>query len=232
MTENQNLSDDLEKKISEAEMEAQIEADQVEEGPPSSEDEPADGPADAPQEKKELSKARKIYRRILVWLVVLAIAFAGGFFTDTVLRYQPEKNRSGRLRTDLVQSEETINTLEDEIEKLEKLKDQNSTLLEENAELTTHLILMAARTTVSDVQLALVQDRQADANVALDSLGETLETLKTLVTSEQAEVVNNMIQRQNLIIIELEGDSYPAQTDLKVLSDQLSSLENTLFAAP
>jgi len=232
MTENENLSEDLEKMITEAEMEAQIDEDQVDDKTSSFEEEPVEVSEDTPQEKKELSKARRIYRRILVWLVVIAFAFAGGFFTDTILRYQPGKNRIERLTSDLAESGETITALEDEIEQLNALKDQNTTLLEENAEATIHLTLLGARTAVADARLALEQDRQADAKVALATLEVTLETLKTMVNADQAEVVENMIQRQKLIIIELDGDSIIAQTDLQLLSSHLSSFENTLFAAP
>jgi hypothetical protein len=63
-------------------------------------------------------------------------------------------------------------------------------------------------------------------------VGSTLETLKTMLNDDQVEVVVNMLQRHQLILIELEDDSFSAQTDLGVLASKLNALENTLFASP
>jgi DNA repair exonuclease SbcCD ATPase subunit len=232
MSDNENLSDDLEKMINEAEMEAQIEDSADNETPSSFEGEPVDTPEVPTEEKKELSKARRIYRRILVWLVVIAIAFAGGFFTDTTLRFQPEKSRNEMLTADLEKSADRIADLESEIERLSLFEETNLALREEINQITTHLTLLGARTTVADAQLAIEQDRLVDAKVSLDKLGTTLESLKTLVNAEQAEVVENLIQRQQLILAELDDGGFPAQTDLEVIATRLSSLENTLFSTP
>lgn len=232
MTENENIGDDLEKMITEAEIEAQIEENEAEETSSSNEAEPVEQVEKPAPEKKKLSKARLIYRRILVWLVVIALAFAGGFFLDTILRFQPEKTLVEDLRVDLEESSAEITSLEDEIEKLNLFKDQNTALTEEINQVTIHITLLSARAAVADAGLALEQDRQADTKLAVDKLGSTLETLATLVTDDQAEVVNTMIQRQKLIVLELDDDSFSAQTDLEVLAARLSALENNLFATP
>ena len=85
---NQNdiPQEELEQKITEAELEAQIE----EEAPVEEElveDVPASVETEAPvspeKVKKETpSKARMIWRKFLIWMVVIAISFAGGFFFD------------------------------------------------------------------------------------------------------------------------------------------------------
>jgi predicted DNA-binding protein (UPF0251 family) len=148
------------------------------------------------------------------------------------LRYQPEKTLVEDLTADLEASATEINSLEDEIEKLNLFKDENSALKEEISQVTIHITLLSARAAVADARLALEQDRQADTKLALDKLGSTLETLTTLVNEDQAEVVDTMIQRHKLIILELDDDSSSAQTDLEVLAARLSALENSLFATP
>ncbi len=232
MTENENMSDDLEKMITEAELEAQIEENEAETTSSSIEAEPVVEVEEPAPEKKKLSKARLIFRRILVWLVVITLAFAGGFFLDATLRYQPEKTLVEDLRADLEKSAAEITSLEDEIEKLNLFKDQNTALTEEINQVTIHITLLSARAAVADARLALEQDRRADTKLALDKIGSTLETLTTLVNEDQAEVVNTMIQRQQLIVLELDDDSFSAQTDLEVLAARLSALENNLFATP
>ena len=232
MTTNEDhLQDDLEKRIDEAEMEAQIEENKTE-TESSFEGEVTESIKETQVEQKKPSKARLIFRRILVWLVVIAIAFAAGFFVDSVLRYQPEQVKVERLTTELEDARIEITALEAEISRLSEFEEKNLTLEENITKATIHLTLLSARAAVADASLALEQDRTADAKLALDKVGSTLESLKSLVTEDQAEVVETMIQRHNLIVNELNDDSFSAQTDLVVLAGKLNSLENTLFATP
>ena len=234
MTINEdNLKDDLEKKIDEAEMEAQIEESNTESEPASSfEEEVAESPEVTPDEKKKPGKARLIFRRILIWLVVIAIAFAGGIYVDYILRYQPEQEKVADLTEEITSAQTEITTLEAEIERLDVFEELNLGLVEEIADITTHITILSARVAVADATLALEQNRIADAKLALDKVGSTLEILKTMLNDDQVEVVNNMLQRHHLILIDLEDDSFSAQTDMEVLAAKLNALENTLFASP
>jgi cell division protein FtsB len=234
MTINEdNLKDDLEKKIDEAEMEAQIEESNTESEPTSSfEEEVAESPEVTPDEKKKPGKARLIFRRILIWLVVIAIAFAGGIFVVSILHYQPEQAKVAALTEEITSAQIEITTLEAEIERLDVFEELNLGLVEEIADITTHITILSARAAVADATLALEQNRIADAKLSLDKVGSTLEILKTMLNDDQVEVVNNMLQRHHLILIELEDDSFSAQTDMEVLAAKLNALENTLFASP
>ncbi len=234
MTNNEdNIKDDLEKKIDEAEMEAQIEESNTESEPNSSfEEEVAESSTETPDEKKKPGKAQLIFRRILIWLVVIAIAFAGGFFVDSLLRYQPEQAKVATLTREITSAQTEIDSLEAEIERLDVFEELNLGLTEEIADITTHITILSARAAVADATLALEQDRIADTKLALDKVGSTLEILKTRLNDDQVEVVNNMLQRHHLILIELEDDSFSAQTDMEVLAAKLNALENTLFASP
>ncbi len=234
MTINEETpQDEIEQKITEAEEEAQIEETEAEEEISSSfETEVKETPAKEPVIKEKPSKVRIIWRRILVWLVVMAIAFAGGFFLDTLMRYQPQVELVKVLNEDLEAAGAEISSLEGEIERLAQFEEQNIGLEEEIAKITTHITILSARAAVADASLAVEQARQADASLALDKLGSTLETLKSMLNEEQAEVVENMIQRHKLILIELDDDGYSVQTDLELLASKLNTLENTLFASP
>ena len=83
-TNEESPQEGLEQKISEAELKAQ-EQNLSESGGSelSFEDVSESNLDESPPEKKELSRVRKIWRRMLIWLVVIAIAFAGGFYLDT-----------------------------------------------------------------------------------------------------------------------------------------------------
>ena len=234
MTINEeNQQDDLEKKIDEAEMEAQIEESNTESEPISSfEGEVKESPEVTLDEKKKPGKAQLVFRWILIWLVVIAIAFAGGFFVDSFLRYQPEMAKVAALTEEITSAQTEIIDLEAEIERLDVFEEQNVSLTEEIADITTHITILSARAAVADASLALEQNRFADAKLALDKLGSTLQILKTRLNDDQVEVVDNMLQRHQLILIELEDDSFSAQTDMEVLAAKLNALENTLFASP
>jgi hypothetical protein len=61
---------------------------------------------------------------------------------------------------------------------------------------------------------------------------ETLETLKELVGPEQRDKVIAMQNRLALVIVEIDEDPSVAQSDLEVLANNLTILENTFFAKP
>ncbi|MCJ7734209.1 MAG: hypothetical protein MUP11_06650 [Anaerolineales bacterium] len=230
---DENTNDELEQKITAAEIEAQIEEPKTgQEVPSSFETAVKENPEEAAPKKEKPSKARMIWRSILVWLVIVAISFAGGFFMDAAVRYQPQKALVQVLNEDLAAAGDEITGLESEVERLSLFEDQNITLAEEINQQKIHLTVLSARAAVADATLAVEQDRSADAKLALDKLGTTLGDLKSMLNADQAEVVENMIQRHTLILIEWENDSFSVQTDLEILASKLNTLENTLFAAP
>ncbi|MBW1674419.1 MAG: hypothetical protein JRJ45_12390 [Deltaproteobacteria bacterium] len=234
MTINEDKpQDELEQKISEAELEAQKQdSEEAEESSPAFEVVPEDGTEETLPEKKGLSRARKIWRQILVWLVVVAIAFASGFFLDAQLRLEPALAEIDSRRAEIDSLGAEIDSLEAEIERLGAFEDQNTALSAEIDHLNIHLVLLSVRASVADASLAVEQGRQADAKLALNKVGSTLEVLKGLLNAEQAEVVENMISRYQLVMIELDNDGATVQTDLNLIATKLLTLENTLFASP
>ncbi len=225
--------EELEQKISEAELKAQEESPaEMEESSVPFEDLPEEAVEEIPQEKKGLSRARKIWRRILIWLVVIAVAFAGGFFLDTMIRYLPEQERTVALQADLDDAQSEIDALEEEIDRLMAFEEVNTALSEEINQLNLHLVLLSLRASVADASLAVEQDRQDDAKLALDKVGSTLEILNDMLNEDQAEVVDSMIQRYELVMIDMESDGSTVLTDLELLSLKLLTLENTLFSSP
>jgi len=225
--------DELEQKISEAELQAQKQDAGETEDNGSSFDAVIEAITEETfTETKGLSRARKAWRRILIWLVVIAIAFAGGFFLDSMLRYQPEQERTFALREDLDDARTEIESLEADIERLGAFEDQNNTLSAKIDQLDIHLVILSLRASVADASLAIEQGRQADAKLALDKVGTTLNSLIDLLNDDQAEIVENMVQRYQLVMIELENDGATVLTDLELLLLKLLTLENTLFASP
>jgi flagellin-specific chaperone FliS len=240
MTINEETpQEDFEQKISEAELKAQ-EGDTVEEETSSSfEAVPEVEQEESLPEKKGLSRGRKLWRRVLIWLVVIAVAFAAGFFLDAQLRLEPARAEIDSRGTEIDSLEgdidslgDEIDSLEAEIERLGALEEKNIELSSEIDQLNIHLVLLSARVGVSDASLAIEQGRMVDAKLALNKLGSTLDFLKSLLNADQAAVVENMIQRYQLVMLELENEGATVQTDLELLTTRLQTLENTLFATP
>jgi len=235
MTINEETpQDELEQKITEAELEAQITEEEPTAAVTSSFETEVSEEEESQEKPQKVgpSKARKIWRTFLVWMVVITIAFAGGFFFDTAFRYQPEVELVNVLKDDLSAADEKILSLEEEIVRLSHFEDLNIELTEDLHNITTHITLLSARAAVADASLAVELGHQADAKLALDKVGSTLENLKGMLNADQGEVVENMIQRHNLILIELDSDGYSVKTDLELLASKLNTLEATLFASP
>ena len=56
--------------------------------------------------------------------------------------------------------------------------------------------------------------------------------MKVLLVDDEEVIVENLIQRQQLIVIEREKDNLSAQTDLGILAARLNNLQITLFLTP
>ncbi len=193
------------------------------------EEEPA--PGEEP-EKKRPSKIGRFFRKLLIWLVVIGIAFGAGIGTFYYLRFQPMQERLEQQSQEIQNAEGEISTLEGEIERLSGFEERNQELQDEIDRTRLHITLLSARSSVSDALLALSEDNLAEAKLELDKVDTTLDKLETMLNEDQVEVVKNMQQRHELIMEELERDTFSARSDLEVLSSKLGSLENTLFATP
>lgn len=184
------------------------------------------------REKREPSKLARFFRKALIWLVVIAVAFGGGIITFHFLRFQPLQETVKQQRGALQEAEEEISSLESEVERLATFEERNQELVDEIEDVRLHINILSARASVSKALLALSEENIAEAKLALDKVGGILADLEGMLNEDQVEVVENMQQRHGLIMEELEEDTFSARSDLEVLSSKLESLENTLFASP
>ncbi|MFO8035397.1 MAG: hypothetical protein R6U57_02040 [Anaerolineales bacterium] len=190
-------------------------------------------PVSEPEEgEKEVSRIGRFFRKVLIWLVVIAIAFGAGIATFYYLRFQPLQDKLGQRTQALSEAEDEVADLESEVERLSALEERNQELVIEIEQTQLHITILSARSSVSNALLALSEDNLAEAKLELDKVGRTFEKLESMLNEDQVEVVINMQQRHELIMEELEADRFSARSDLEVLSSKLGALENTLFASP
>lgn len=184
------------------------------------------------EEKVEPGRFRRFLRKALIWLVVIVLAFGAGVGTFYFVRFQPTQERLSQQRQAVQEAQDEIADLESEVDRLSAFEERNQELQQEIDDVRLHITILSARSSVSDALLALSEENIAEAKLELDKVGQTLETLKDMLNQDQVDVVNNMLQRHELIMEELDRDAFSARSDLEVLSSKLGSLENTLFASP
>jgi len=149
---------------------------------------------------------------------------------------QSEKEAAGEQiaeREDqIAEREDQIAALEGQIDDLMPLAEENDLLIFAQTDFELHIAILDARLDVSNALLALAVDDPARARVSLDKTGQALAKVSSLLPEDQRGMVTSMEQRLELVLEEMEGDPYAAQSDLDVLAKSLLELEDALFGTP
>jgi hypothetical protein len=183
----------------------------------------------ATQPAKPVKKRPSFFRRALRWLLFLLILFAAGYLLAVITTYKPMRDQYNAALKELEQANVQVNSLEGNLENLSPLERENQALQEKIQLAEMHTALLSARADVLAAQLALKDKDQARARVALTKTGKTLETLETLLPSDQQKVIADLQQRLKLSLEEMGENDYAAQSDLDVLANSLLELENALI---
>ena len=200
------------------------------------------------------TRTQRIFKASLRWVIGVLIIFALGFMSAILLLYVPERDAKSHLEMEQTQAETRIEALEseiiqleDEISNFEAKEEAHSIAYEElqvllegersknQSELATanlHILILSALADVNAARVALMNEDGAGAKVHLTNTSETFEALKESVGPEQRDKVLAMQNRLALVIAELDEDPSVALSDLEVLANNLTMLENTFFAKP
>jgi hypothetical protein len=82
---------------------------------------------------------------------------------------------------------------------------------------------------VTTAQLALAQDDDIAARAALTGTAARLTALESTLDGADAIAVAEMGERLQLVLEEVETDSFAARRDLEILANNLLALERVLF---
>ena len=177
-------------------------------------------------------------RRFLRWVLGILILMGLGFLAAILLFYVPMRDRANNLRSDLSQSEQRIETLnqtidqrEQRIQDLQSLETRNQELEGELQQANLHVAILQARNDIASARLALSEDNVAQARIALSNTSGALDKIASLLPANQRDVVTSMQQRLDLALNGIENDQYAASSDLDVLATNLTELENRLFTS-
>ena len=178
---------------------------------------------------EETPAPKKRVRRILIWALSLIVIFAAGVILTWTVRVQPQTEQIATLETEIATIKDQVNAQSQELETLRPLVDRNEKLVSELSLASAHLDLLNVLVDVTTAQLALAQEDDIAALAALTGTGDRLVTLGETLEGANAAEVHDMNNRLQLVLEEVESDTFAARRDLEILANNLLALERVLF---
>jgi len=240
-----------EEKVQESEMESEAGTKPEKDVEPEIGTKPKVEPEAAP---KPVKRAPSFWSRALRWTLGFLIVFGLGFIAAVFLFYIPTRQQSNTLQSNLQtanqqatqsaidslqQATQSANTNQQKISDLQNQVQQLSALESKNKELQTeldqaklHIAILSARTDVATAQLALEKQDTSKAHVSISQTPDTLDSMSSMLASNQQNLVEDMKARLQLADSEIDNNAFAAQSDLTVLATSLLELENAIFTKP
>ena len=178
---------------------------------------------------EETPVPKRRLRRVLLWAVSLIVILAVGVVLIWTLRVRPQVAQITEMEAEIISAQDQINSQEDELEKLRPLVDENEELVEKLLLASAHLDLLTVLVDVTTAQLALAQEDDIAARAALTGTDARLGALESTLEGSNAEKVVEMSNRLQLVLEEVESDTFAARRDLEILANNLLALERVLF---
>ena len=208
--------------------------------PSAEESEPLSEPEPEPVAE---SRSKHFFRQALRVALAFVIIIGIGAILVIFLLYIPERQKSTQNSQDLVQANQTIDLMQSQIADLEtellNQQDRFDTLLGENQELNSSLdmaelqvVIISVRTDIANARLALAVDDSGQARLILTNTPKSFDKMENLLPEGDAEIVDNLRERLELVLGEIERDAYAAESDLDVLDKALLELENNYLTRP
>ncbi|HCC78032.1 MAG: hypothetical protein A2X25_00290 [Chloroflexi bacterium GWB2_49_20] len=172
--------------------------------------------------KPQPGRLQRFFRKLLIWLVVLALAFLAGIVTYHYLRYKP-------LSEAIVDTERLNIEVQAANKKIAALEGEKKALQGEAETATAHLKLLQVLVDVNNARMALFLDDVEAAKAALVNTQDRLKNLIPIITEFDANLAESMPQRLNLIITGLERDTETVKIDLELFTKDLLEIEAALF---
>ncbi len=196
--------------------------------------------ASVKEEKPQPSRGQRFLRTILIWLVVIVIAFSAGMAADHFLRYKPLSEANVAAQTELDQAHQDLIDLQANIDRLtllnQEAKDNIAELetekiaLQDEIDITkTHLELFQVLVDVSNARVALFLEDVQEAKTYLVQTQQRLENLLPRIAEYDPALAQDMPQRLNLIISGLDRDTETAKIDLELITKDLLHIEEAVF---
>jgi hypothetical protein len=173
-------------------------------------------------------KGSGFLRTCLFWTVGLLGIFALGIAATWVLQVRPRSAQIEKLGVQAATLQAEVIDLEGRLGLLLPLEDENAALLVEATAMDQGQALLRVLLSVKTAQMALMMDDAADALEGLENTREDLERVAQGTTGAEAEVLQDLINRLDLIQSEIDRDPEAAYQDLEILANTLVTLEHAI----
>lgn len=192
------------------------------------------------EEKLQPTGLQRFFRKGLIWLVIIVIAFSAGMAADHFLRYKPLADANAEALAALDQAQQDLSDTQADIEELgrlnqeaedtiAKLESEKQALQDEIETTTTHLKLIQVLVDVSSARVALFLEDVEEAKDTLINTQGRLEELLPRIAEYDPALAQDMPQRLNLIISGLDRDTETVIIDLELITGDLLDIEKALF---
>jgi hypothetical protein len=176
------------------------------------------------------SRVGRFASRALRWAAGIGVVFLLGVLVTFFWRVRPQADTIRSLGIDLRETQSQVNQLQARLDELAPLESENEQLQQELETKDHHLELLSVLVDVTRAQLALAQDQPDSAKTALEGTDDSLQSLLQGMEGSQAGMVSGMRERLQLVMTELDGDTFAAERDLEIMANNLVDLEGQVFS--
>jgi len=194
--------------------------------PESAQDLPPQGKESPKPEKRTLSIWRRMFRFLLVMLIIFGLGALVVIFTLYIPLREQLASAETRIEELSDQSASEINSAKEEIDRLSSIEDKFGDTQAELDELLIQNLILKIRLDLISAKLALVSDEPQQASQALSETGGRITDLKKLAGVQQQKNVENLETRLELVLSEIDEETFAAISDLEVMLDILEELES------
>ncbi len=187
---------------------------------------PPSPPKPEKQAKKKPGFFRKVWRTVLVALVLFGI----GFVTAAWFLYRPARQKAAAvpaLQAQLAAEQSKVSTLKKQVASLQaEIQNQQDTVKQAKM----RVALAEAMKSAYAARLALAENDATGANIQVAALEKALRTLQETVPDEQKSAIQDLLSQTADIRSKLDSPAY-ADRQLKALIAHLQALGD-LIATP
>ena len=178
------------------------------------------------------SRLNQFLLRLLRWAVGILIVAGLGALLVIFTIYRSKQQELVQSQGQLQQANVRITDLESKVDNLSTFEGQNQNLQAELEKAQLHVAILSARSDIAAAQLALAQNDQAKARLAVSKTPETLKMLENMLDPGKKKLATDMQSRLELAVKGIGDNAYAAASDFDVLATSLLELENAYFAKP
>lgn len=197
---------------------------QASDSDPKSESKPM-GKTSSKPEKRQLNIWRRMFRFILIMLII----FGFGAITVIFTLYIPQREQLNRAQSRIEdlnsQKESDLQAANEEIDRLTSIEDQFDASQSQLGQLQLQNLVLKIKLDVMKAKMALLSDDPEEASQVLSGTAGRIADLEELVGIKGKRNIDNLETRLDLVLSEIEEDTFAALSDLEVMLDILADLD-------